>query len=503
MASGNCGEAMPPIRVRDVNEALEIALRLKAEGKYDWFRGQLQDWTVCPTFLRLTEEQRQEALHRLGRFEHWIRVTPGLETLIENPDMFFAVAQHYGLPTNYVDFTTNPEIAAFFAADNPSNRSLNRDCCIICLDTQDLIEFWKAMPPKNPPPELIEIEVNNLWRLEAQEGRFLFCRYDKIEHIYDFDRILFPYTGPLKYLPTKRIYPKEKSSLEILLDQFFMTEELAENTKLINSLPGFQSMSRHRIKDTEGVDTEILARTLSAHPSWAQDALRSWLNGEKEKYHDTVRDKTCQVYINEQLLSDRYSLREQIFSLLSKQDLLRQISIRWECISKPPFKLPASDELTSALNHLWDGVRRLPYSNEQISYSISETIALWYYSSGGCGYAETRGQFAAEKCFGKDALEFEFGAADGSYSRAFASAALLTRAIRSDIKDFLAPSWSDRLMNRQEAFPQVIRKPQLLFDFSRLADVLIRQIVPFQIVFRRHKNAVFFSPARLGRFGLP
>jgi hypothetical protein len=415
--------------------------------------------------------------------------------------MFFAVAQHYRLPTNYVDFTTSPEIAAFFAADNPNNRLLDRDCCIICLDTRDLIEFWKAMPPKNPPPELIEIEVNNLWRLEAQEGRFLFCQYDKIEYIYDFDRILFPYTGPLMSLPTERIYPKEKSSLEILLDQFFMTEELTEGTKLIESLVGFQSM--HRIKDTEGVDIEVLARNLSVHPSWERNALHSWLNEEREKYHDTVRDETCRIRVNEQLMSDRYSLREQILSLLSKPGPLRQISIRWECMPEPPFILPASDELTSALNHLWDGVRRLPYSNEQISYSISEAIALWYYSSGGRGYAGTQGRFAAEECFGKDALEFEFGAADGSYSRAFASAALLTRAIRSDIKDFLAPSWSDMLMNRQASLPQVIRKPQLLFDFSRLADVLIRQIVPFQIVFRRQKNAVFFSPARLDRFGLP
>ncbi len=96
---------MPPIRASDVNEALEIAVRMKEQGKYDWFRGQLENWPVCPTGLRLIEAKREEALDKLGRFEHWIRGTPGLESLLQSPDMFFAVAQHYGLPTNYVDFT--------------------------------------------------------------------------------------------------------------------------------------------------------------------------------------------------------------------------------------------------------------------------------------------------------------------------------------------------------------------------------------------------------------
>jgi hypothetical protein len=298
---------MPLIRARDVNEALEIAIRLRAGGKYDWFRGQFQNWPVCPTALRLTEAQREEALNKLARFEHWIRATKGLESLLESPDMFFAVAQHYGLPTNYVDFTTSPEIAAFFAADNPRDRPAERDSCIICLNTRDLIEFWKALPSRTPPPELIEIEVRNLWRLEAQEGRFLFCQYANLEHIYDFDRIVFPYTGGLKSLSRARIYPKEKSALEILLDQFFMTERMAEGTKRIRSLPGVQSMLRHRVEDPEGFDSDVLVRELPAHPSWADADASGWLDGTREKYHDTVSEKSFRLRVDGRTLNDRNS----------------------------------------------------------------------------------------------------------------------------------------------------------------------------------------------------
>ena len=64
---------MRHICAQDVDEALEIALPLKVQGEYDWFRGQRQNWPVCPTSLRLTEAQREEALDKLGQFEHWIR----------------------------------------------------------------------------------------------------------------------------------------------------------------------------------------------------------------------------------------------------------------------------------------------------------------------------------------------------------------------------------------------------------------------------------------------
>jgi hypothetical protein len=158
--------------------------------------------------------------------------------------------------------------------------------------------------------------------------------------------------------------------------------------------------------------------------------------------------------------------------------------------------------LTIALNHLLDGVRRLPYSDEQISHSIAEAIALWYYSDGGRGYSENGRESAAEQCFHGEVMDLEFGAADGSYSRACASAEMLTHAIRSDIGSFLEPSHREALLSYPPRLVQVIRKPQLLFDFSRLADFFVRQLVPFQIVFRR-QLAVFFSPARLDRFGRP
>jgi FRG domain len=47
--------------------------------------------------------------------------------------------QHDGIPTNCIDFTTDPAVAGFFAADTkaPPTEGMS---CIYCLDTKNLLE---------------------------------------------------------------------------------------------------------------------------------------------------------------------------------------------------------------------------------------------------------------------------------------------------------------------------------------------------------------------------
>jgi hypothetical protein len=80
---------------------------------------------------------------------------------------------------------------------------------------------------------------------------------------------------------------------------------------------------------------------------------------------------------------------------------------------------------------------------------------------------------------------------------------MVAGAFRSDIQSYLAPAWKDTLIGHPTSLLQVIRRVRLLLDFCRLTDVVVRQVVPFQIVFRRPERAVFFSPARLDQIGLP
>jgi hypothetical protein len=116
---------MSIIRVDNVAEAVRLAEKSKRSGDYDWFRGQTRNWPVRPSFMRLKDESsRQAALEKLGRYEAWVKSTPGLEHLASDTDAAIAVAQHYGLPTNFVDFTTDPRIAGFFASQTKGRDDL-------------------------------------------------------------------------------------------------------------------------------------------------------------------------------------------------------------------------------------------------------------------------------------------------------------------------------------------------------------------------------------------
>src|SRR5713226_7760249 len=108
---------MNRIKVDSVEEAVRAAKQLKRPGRSFWFRGQAKDWPLRSSFVRVKPEDRQLALEKLARYEGWVKHTPGLENLAANINAGIAVAQHYGLPTNFVDFTTQPEIAGFFASE--------------------------------------------------------------------------------------------------------------------------------------------------------------------------------------------------------------------------------------------------------------------------------------------------------------------------------------------------------------------------------------------------
>ncbi|MEY4593147.1 MAG: hypothetical protein RIR18_2042, partial [Pseudomonadota bacterium] len=133
--------------VNNVEEAVELALQFKQEGRYNWFRGQLQaDWAPASSMERAILRGESQALleKRLQRFIAWASTEPSLCYLTnpENQDQLFAVLQHYGFPTSYIDFSTEPGIAGFFASDFKEQPAPGTLSVIFCLETADLRQFY-------------------------------------------------------------------------------------------------------------------------------------------------------------------------------------------------------------------------------------------------------------------------------------------------------------------------------------------------------------------------
>ena len=218
---------MKIIEAKSVEEAIGIASKLRDEGQYNWFRGQVRSWPPSSSLERqvgASEEKQASIDAKLSRFMAWISEEPTLAYLgePENVDACCAILQHYGFPTNYIDFTTDPSVAGFFASDTTDPPAAGEKSVIYCLNTDDLKDFYASFQKipswKDLKAEPVTVDVSNLWRLQAQHGHFLFANHAWYR-FYDMDRIEFPWSECPAYPPREQIYPEHKSSLEQSLDR--------------------------------------------------------------------------------------------------------------------------------------------------------------------------------------------------------------------------------------------------------------------------------------------
>ena len=113
---------------------LEFTLRDSSSGY--WFRGHSSiDWELKPSALRhLDIKKRQACLEVHHEFRRL-----SINKILKAPTLseefaWLGIAQHYGLPTRFLDWTQNPAIALYFAInDNPFS-----DGCVYMLNPFEL-----------------------------------------------------------------------------------------------------------------------------------------------------------------------------------------------------------------------------------------------------------------------------------------------------------------------------------------------------------------------------
>jgi hypothetical protein len=88
------------------------------------FRGQPKDWVLLPSIARFTHAVRRYDNWRtfqndvLERFARYAR--PQLSPLPASDEEWLTHAQHHGVPTRLLDWTTNPLKALFWAVEDPA-----------------------------------------------------------------------------------------------------------------------------------------------------------------------------------------------------------------------------------------------------------------------------------------------------------------------------------------------------------------------------------------------
>lgn len=218
--------------------ALTYCRDLMSRGEADLFRGQSQDWPViAPSLLRGDPGTRTRASKLLSEFSRWAENVPQMAAYHGSREAITAIAQHYGIPTLFLDLTTDPKIAELFARGVSDNK-VPGNAVIYCFNSYKIKSLTSF--------SLMKIDVVNLWRLQAQRGLFLeYLDEAAIDQIRSMAiRVHFPREG-LSSGERDKLYPIRKSALEITIDQWIYRNSINKLFEGLNFIENTISIRRY------------------------------------------------------------------------------------------------------------------------------------------------------------------------------------------------------------------------------------------------------------------
>lgn len=340
------------VTVSNAAEALDLLRKLASQGPCV-FRGQTKPWPVVPPLLRQSTDQ-DKARRRLEEFLSWCGPHPRMSLYAGDRDQLTGIAQHYGVATSFVDLTTVPEVAIFFATQPTAS---DNEPTIFVWQRADLL----GVPGVRP----IEPKIPNLWRLEGQGGLFVDVAADVQLDLLATHVVTFPSPSSDDNLLIRHedVYPSRKSPLETVLDDFFFREDIENVVSKFN--PAL--VLRRRWQSNAGA---FRNREIQDSPL-ADSTLELWMSVESVvPYRDVATDRRFTLQCN---VRDLEATARCIKDGLAKPRPRYGIPVFVVC----GFKDSRIDSWASRMmNYVFDGVTSLPYSAQSISTCMVNLLNL-------------------------------------------------------------------------------------------------------------------------------
>ncbi len=171
---------IPTYTIESLADLVKI-IEEKCKNEYYLFRGQREDnWPLEPKIARVKPKKNQELLEveskMLDDFKRLAR--PFLNSMPANEWEWLALAQHHGMATRLLDWTTNPLAALWFAVKKPPTADYG---IIWAFDAPEVDIIMPKHVNKNNPflgikTKVFQPEISTV-RIQSQNGWFTVHKY--------------------------------------------------------------------------------------------------------------------------------------------------------------------------------------------------------------------------------------------------------------------------------------------------------------------------------------
>jgi hypothetical protein len=491
----------PIVCAANVDEAVAVAQRLQELGQAQWFRGQVENWPkLTPGLYRpnIDFARAEKAMHR---FAHWVKSTLGLEEIARSTDAMLAIAQHYGMPTSFLDFMTDPLVAGYFASAILNPLAPGTMSCLYCLNIKEADAIWGVRPGIDP--ERLVLDVPNLWRLEAQSGVFVWCQYDDLNAPFPLDRIVFPYQGVISTPTDVEIYPERESQIESRLREYFQVEEILKGSVFLEEIKRLVPMNTLSF-DAPLFRPECFLVAPTPHPSWTVPQVADWLKIPRQMWTEVHNSPVLSVdtILDAKPAEEATRCGSIVLTVLREDAALRRSTPVIRATVKG-CDYESLKRINAALQRVWDEMARLPWTDENIAQTVSASlhcflVAQQLHRDHALGGRELeRGTMARVL---EKPIRVELGGLGNIHTFAWVDEPHLLAAVRSDFESLLVPENRSRIVGNTFNTLMVSRSPAYLFDFVKLAGLFAIEMIPTQAVFYPD-NPLFPTPARVQVIG--
>lgn len=446
--------------VESAEAALEKCWQLVRDGLADLFRGQTHDWPrLIPSILRTSDDRRNAAIEELEYFKEWACFVPQMATYEGDDTSITAIAQHYGIPTAFLDLTVSPEIALLFAKQSRES-SEPSEAVIYC--------FLEAGLRALPDGRLTRINVDNLWRLESQRGLFLQYIDERLADVLRSQaiRIYFPAT-PLSAEERTRLYPIRKSALEVAIDQWVYRREVERLTdsfeevkfKILTHRQTYPGVFRWRIVP------KLKASWIKQESAWVFPPVESVSIVNNPAVIALPQVDLSDPGIAQRIVAD--AIRGPIREYRTSGKLV-SFTVQ---LSEKKFALAGS--VATLINRCWDGLRVLPYEAEEVVASIALTaIFLLARTEEVDGVDEW-----PERLFG-ELSTIEVAPIGGHIEAGVVSRADLLKAFSGEHVNKLTAYMRRKVADDPEFLMLYVVDHWMLFEFAAFKRLFVEQFIP-------------------------